>query len=369
LEKVAPQTPHMKIGTIDCTVEKTLCNRFNVRGYPTLKYSIDGEVIDYPGGRGEGDFTSFARRMEGPAISLVPSLSAALAEASDGVAFIAYHPAAVTAFNLDGKIASSRLTQVFGQAARKLQASGTFTLLDTSHAESDEEAAAIASALGEGPYICRLENEVKPRCYYKISDSMTADPLKEWIARENVPTVSTVGASNFNKLSKKGKPLCLAIVKKDAAEATSILKKYAIGVPSAENYIFATVDGVQWKRFIDQFGVKIADLPQLLLLDSPKKLYWHNATYNLDVERFLRDVESGVIEKKYSGKGGAKGFLQNLLETLNKYEPYSSIAFLCTIILILVGSVYMCCFRSTKAPSSKQDDNKSQAETETKKDK
>lgn len=352
LEKVAPQMPHMKIGTIDCTVEKKLCSRFNVRGYPTLKYSVDGEIQDYPGGRGERDFLSFAQRMNGPAISLVPSTEAALSATTDGVAFIAYHPAAVTASDLVGKIASSRLTQVFGQVARRLQAAGTFTILDTSQTESDEEAAALASKLGEGPYICRLEDEIEPRCYYKISDSMTMEPLKEWIKRENIATVSTVDSSNFHKLNKKGKPLCLAVVRKDGTEAKSILKKYAIGGPSRDTYIFGTIDGVQWKRFLDQFGVKLDDLPQLLLLNSPKKQYWYNNTYSLEIDRFLRDVEAGVIEKKHSGKGGAQGALQSFVEMLVEYEPYSSIAVVALIVIILVGSIYMCCCRSAKAVES-----------------
>ena len=41
----------MSIGKIDCTTQKKLCNRFNVKGYPTLKYYRDGTFNDYPLGR------------------------------------------------------------------------------------------------------------------------------------------------------------------------------------------------------------------------------------------------------------------------------------------------------------------------------
>ena len=41
----------MSLGTVDCTVEKKLCKRFNVKGYPTLKYYRDGDYQDYPLGR------------------------------------------------------------------------------------------------------------------------------------------------------------------------------------------------------------------------------------------------------------------------------------------------------------------------------
>ena len=41
----------MAIGKVDCTSEKTLCKRFGVRGYPTLKYYRDGGYHDYEMGR------------------------------------------------------------------------------------------------------------------------------------------------------------------------------------------------------------------------------------------------------------------------------------------------------------------------------
>ena len=52
LDQVAPFIAgKMAIGKIDCTVEKALCKRFDVRGYPTLKYYRDTEFREYPSGR------------------------------------------------------------------------------------------------------------------------------------------------------------------------------------------------------------------------------------------------------------------------------------------------------------------------------
>jgi len=40
------------IGDADCTAGgQKLCEKFKVRGYPTIKYFIDGEEKDYQGGR------------------------------------------------------------------------------------------------------------------------------------------------------------------------------------------------------------------------------------------------------------------------------------------------------------------------------
>eukprot|EP01111_Echinosteliopsis_oligospora_P009855 TRINITY_DN2968_c0_g1_i2.p1 TRINITY_DN2968_c0_g1~~TRINITY_DN2968_c0_g1_i2.p1 ORF type:complete len:320 (-),score=84.17 TRINITY_DN2968_c0_g1_i2:471-1400(-) len=48
-------------GKIDCTVEKGLAERFNIRGYPTLKVIKDGKLYDYSGGRTEDALIAFAK--------------------------------------------------------------------------------------------------------------------------------------------------------------------------------------------------------------------------------------------------------------------------------------------------------------------
>mmetsp|Transcript_27784 Transcript_27784/g.65216 ORF Transcript_27784/g.65216 Transcript_27784/m.65216 type:complete len:146 (-) Transcript_27784:248-685(-) len=50
------------IGDVDCTAEgESLCERFEVRGYPTIKYWKDGEEEDYQGGR---DYASLKKFVE-----------------------------------------------------------------------------------------------------------------------------------------------------------------------------------------------------------------------------------------------------------------------------------------------------------------
>ena len=39
------------IGDVDCTVHQKLCEKYGVKGYPTLKFWKDGELNDYNGGR------------------------------------------------------------------------------------------------------------------------------------------------------------------------------------------------------------------------------------------------------------------------------------------------------------------------------
>eukprot|EP01088_Endostelium_zonatum_P011408 TRINITY_DN25540_c0_g1_i1.p2 TRINITY_DN25540_c0_g1~~TRINITY_DN25540_c0_g1_i1.p2 ORF type:complete len:137 (-),score=28.25 TRINITY_DN25540_c0_g1_i1:188-598(-) len=50
----------INVGKVDCTVEKGLQSRFEVRGYPTIKLFTDGEVRDYRSARTVDAFTEFA---------------------------------------------------------------------------------------------------------------------------------------------------------------------------------------------------------------------------------------------------------------------------------------------------------------------
>ena len=50
------------IGDSDCTADgKELCEANEVKGYPTIKYWVDGEVKDYSGGRDLDSLTKHVR--------------------------------------------------------------------------------------------------------------------------------------------------------------------------------------------------------------------------------------------------------------------------------------------------------------------
>jgi len=55
------------VADVDCTTEgKELCEKFDVRGYPTIKYGDPAELKDYNGGRTFDDLKKFAEENLGP---------------------------------------------------------------------------------------------------------------------------------------------------------------------------------------------------------------------------------------------------------------------------------------------------------------
>jgi thiol-disulfide isomerase/thioredoxin len=53
----------VNVGEVDCTdgTNKAVCSRFEVKGYPTLKFFHKGEVFAYKGTRAKEAISTFAR--------------------------------------------------------------------------------------------------------------------------------------------------------------------------------------------------------------------------------------------------------------------------------------------------------------------
>ena len=276
------------------------------------------------------------------------------------------------------------MTQVFAQVARKQRATGSFLLLDTSTAES---AAAVAAAMGQGegrPFICRLEANVEPRCYDKLghnddggdAPALQFTELLQWAEAQNMPTVAALGANNFKTMTRRGRPLCIAVVnpqnKDQVATATSELARYALQGPTAirEKYYYGWMDGKMFGRFLEQFQVFPKDAPQVFILDMPKKRYWQNETYGLNIDDFLQAVQDGTVEAKTAGKHGVEGVLIKFYNFMVAYRPWSVIpvvlVFVAFVVLILKCITPGKDLRPPYPREEKTDETKSESKEETK---
>jgi protein disulfide-isomerase A1 len=63
------------LAKVDATVESSLGQRYAVQGYPTLKWFVDGEPLDYNGGRTSEDILKFVKKKTGPPAQTVSTVA------------------------------------------------------------------------------------------------------------------------------------------------------------------------------------------------------------------------------------------------------------------------------------------------------
>jgi len=277
------------IGKIDCTKHKTVCNEHNVKGFPTLKYSIDGEVFEYSAGRDEKSIVAFAEKMSSPSVIQIRRLEEAKKyaynSADEGIVF------------LGSGMGNSKLLKVFTKVARKKQASAYFLWLDQFETPTDDGR--------DNSYVDRIEaGIIEPRRWETTEGDLTEENFEAWVQDQNVPTLATLTPSNFPKISRNGRPLLMSIVDIENEELVAGIKshmmEFILRAPQeyVQKHYYGLFDGKKWQKFLKQFGVRQEDNPQYLILaplNLPgEKTYWRNETYT-KLSDFLKAVENGSI--------------------------------------------------------------------------
>lgn len=338
LDAVAPYLAgQMAIGKVDCTVEKKLCDEFGVRGYPTLKFSYDGEIYDYPGGRSKDEIIAFSEKMNKPVVQAVDSVAEAWKyakeQAEDGVIFLAYSPQAA---NEDAE--ETYLAQVFAQVARKQRAFGHFLMLPS----STPDLASISGQSPEKPFICRLEENIDPICFDPI-EKVDSVKLLKFVEEKNVPTVIKLGPHNFGKIGRKGRPLVIGVLdtsnEDQVANMKRNLSRYATSGPEnvRNQYYYGWIDVKQWAKFLAQFNVLPEESPQIFVLNVPDKRFWQSATYGTDVGGLLAAIQDGSLKPGTAGPGGVQGVIDRLYSLLVNYRPWSVVVLVLVVVAVAVA--------------------------------
>jgi len=317
-------------------------------------------------------YSTFGEKMSARAVSIISSYDESKEQLLNKipVAYIVYDPNASSSTSsseeedntidssgateeekaLEKLVQSTEMTRVFGQVARKLQAQGSFGMLSPSTTFEeitkffDSTSSSNSNGIPTSGFIARIEEDVPIKLY---TGEVTTDALTNFVQETNLAAVIDLGGHNFRFVSRRGKSVAVAVYNpEDTIKTTNFkkeLKDYAVNGKYKDEYIYGTMDGIKWDKFLSQFSIQKENLPELFVLDVPNRTYWQDPSV-FGVSNFITAVQIGEIEPREQEKRKS-GVLDEVLQAFVDYMPYSLF-----FMLALFGTVFMLVVRLDDGP-------------------
>mgnify|MGYP002041465976 CR=1 FL=1 len=91
-QRMKAETEGVAIGKVDATVENDIGSKYGVQGFPTLKLFINGEPVDYAGGREEDAMFNWLKKKTGPSAVEITDAKALEEHAGKSLSVLFLHP-------------------------------------------------------------------------------------------------------------------------------------------------------------------------------------------------------------------------------------------------------------------------------------
>eukprot|EP00161_Ancyromonas_sigmoides_P013854 TRINITY_DN357_c2_g1_i2.p3 TRINITY_DN357_c2_g1~~TRINITY_DN357_c2_g1_i2.p3 ORF type:complete len:488 (-),score=273.83 TRINITY_DN357_c2_g1_i2:46-1509(-) len=180
-QALAKDTPPVRIAKVDATEQKALADRFDVRGYPTLKIFRGGRASDYDGPRDEAGIVAYVRKQAGPAAT----------ELADGAGALAALVASLEVPVIVGRFGGSTASTPSAAAREFLRVAGALRN-DFRFAIVHGDASAGSEGVVELHRASRFVNAKHDEAVltYDAANRGDAQALKAWVDAEALPLVS-----------------------------------------------------------------------------------------------------------------------------------------------------------------------------------
>merc|ERR1712020_580140 len=166
--QLAEKDSPIKLGKVDATEESKLAEKFEVRGYPTLKFFKNGKPVEYGGGRTAETIVSWVEKKTGPPAK-------ALAGAEDAKAFVEGKTVAVIGCFADETTDGAK---AFLGAASSMD--------DIPFGISGDEAVCSEHGVsGEGVVVLKTFDDGKAT----LAEDLTEENIAKFISSESLPLV------------------------------------------------------------------------------------------------------------------------------------------------------------------------------------
>lgn len=259
---------------VDCTIETELCARFDVKGYPTIKW-FSGDVAsvrDYDGGRTKKDVLSWIDTQTSPAVTELADADAVAAfhEGKDGIFVVAFFDA------------ESKESSTFTKVANNLRGEAKFGL-------------APASLAGDNSIVL-FRSFDEPKLAY--DGKIKKKAIQTWIEASAFPLVGEIGPDNYKKYMDRGLPLFWLSIDVDDEESEAVIDTVReVAKDFQAELSFVILDGVKFENHAKSMGLS-GKLPGAIIDAQPKKfLFSDDDEFDVaTIKAFVQGWKDGTIE-------------------------------------------------------------------------
>jgi len=282
-QALAEKDSAVKLGKVDATEEGKLAEKFEVRGYPTLKFFRNGKPAEYTGGRTSDTIISWLEKKTGPPAKTLDSVDAAKA-------FIEDNEIAVIGFFKDAESAGAK---EFLSAAGGMD-DHPFGIT------SDDAIFAEYSVEGEGVSLFKKFDEGRNNFEGEITEAAVV----KFVAGNSLPLVIDFNQETAQKIfSGEIKSHLLLFVSAKADEyAGQVEVASTIAKENKGELLFVTVntDEEDHKRIMEFFGLEDSELPsmRIIKLEEDMSKYKPESTeISVDnVRAFVNSYKAGELK-------------------------------------------------------------------------
>merc|ERR1712088_643082 len=279
--QLAEKDSPVKLGKVDATEEGPLAEKFEVRGYPTLKFFKNGKPMEYNGGRTADTIISWVEKKTGP-------VAATLADVDAAKKFVEDNELAVIGFFAEAE----------GEAAKAfLEVAGAMD--DLKFAIGNADIAAEHKVSGDAIVLFKKFDEGRNDLTEGLTD---VEGVTKFIASSSLPLVVDFNHETAQKIfSGEIKSHLLMFLSKgsdDYADQHAIATKIAKDYKGQLLFVSIDTDEEDHKRILEFFGMKEDELPGMRIIKLAEDMAKYKPVDGSITEENIRAFVGDYLEGK-----------------------------------------------------------------------
>jgi len=271
----------IKLASVDATIDQELAQKFEVKGYPTIKFFSDGTTFEYSGGRSQDDIVNWLKKKTGPPAEDLTSVDQLnkLKEANQVVLVGAFKDT-----DSDAAIAFIQVAKTMDEIPFAITSNADVL----KELEVKKDTVVLLKKFDEG------RND--------LTSDINENSIREFIKANQLPIVVEFNAESAQKIF--GGEIKVHILLFGSKKHTDNEKMQEQFKAAAKDYrgktLFVSIDAddEENERVLEFFGLKTSDVPAIRLITLKDEM----SKYKPESDEITTSVITTFVQSFFDGK-------------------------------------------------------------------